>query len=142
MIAARDALGLKTQVIGVVAENAPAYALSFEQKKPVSTNSADTMADGVACRVPVPQAVEVILKGAERIVRVSEDEIKAAMRHYFTDTHNVAEGAAATPLAACLKEKDSNAGQKVALILSGANVDLALYRDVLMGAKTQEETAT
>lgn len=142
VIAARDALGLKTQVIGVVAENAPAYALSFEQKKPVSTNSADTMADGVACRVPVPQAVEVILKGAERIVRVSEEEIKAAMRHYFTDTHNVAEGAAAAPLAACLKEKDSNAGQKVALILSGANVDLALYREVLMGAETQEETAT
>jgi threonine dehydratase len=104
-IAARDALGLQTRIVGVVAENAPAYALSFAKQAPVSTNSADTMADGVACRVPEAGAVAVILRGAERVVTVSEDEIKAAMRHYFTDTHNVAEGAGAVPLAALLKEK-------------------------------------
>ena len=99
MIAARDALGLRTKVVGVVAEAAPAYALSFAAGKPVSTNSADTIADGVAVRVPDPAAVAFINRGAERIVAVSEVEIAAAMRHYFTDTHNLAEGAGA--VAAC-----------------------------------------
>lgn len=139
VIAARDALGLKTEVIGVVSENAPAYALSFEQKKPVSTNSADTFADGVACRVPVPEAVELICKGAERIVTVSDAEVRAAMRAYFTDTHNVAEGAGAVPLAGCLKEAERNRGKKVGVVLSGGNVDRSVYQEVLMEADTPEE---
>ncbi|HEX3501154.1 MAG TPA: threonine dehydratase, partial [Stellaceae bacterium] len=95
MIAARDALGLKTRIVGVVASGAPSYALSFAAGKPVSTNSADTMADGLACRVPVPQASEIIRKGAERSLTVEDGEFRAAMRHLFTDTHNVAEGAGA-----------------------------------------------
>lgn len=131
VIAARDALGLKTKVIGVVAEEAAAYDLSFEAKRPVSTNSADTFADGVAVRVPDATALEVILAGADRVVTVSEEEIKAAMRAYFTDTHNVAEGAGAIPLAALLKEKDQMAGRKVGLILSGGNIDKALYQKIL-----------
>lgn len=130
-IAARDALGLKTRIVGVVAENAAAYALSFERKTPVSTNSADTIADGVACRVPDPDAVATILRGAERVVTVSEAEIKAAMRHYFTDTHNVAEGAAAAPLAALLKERPRMAGRRVGIVLSGGNVDRRLYAEIL-----------
>ncbi len=130
-IAARDALGLKTRIVGVVAENAAAYALSFERKAPVSTNSADTIADGVACRVPDPDAVATILRGAERVVTVSEAEIKAAMRHYFTDTHNVAEGAAAAPLAALLKERSRMAGRRVGIVLSGGNVDRRLYAEIL-----------
>lgn len=134
LMAARDALGLTTKVVGVVAENAPSYALSFEQKKAVSTNSADTMADGVACRVPQQTALDAILAGTERVVRVSEDEIKAAMRHYFTDTHNVAEGAGAAPLAALLQEKGKMAGKKVGVILSGGNVDKSVYQDVLREA--------
>ena len=77
----------------MVAENAAAYALSFAKRAPVSTNSADTIADGMACRVPDAGALEIIRAGAERIVTVSEAAIRAAMRHYFTDTHNVAEGA-------------------------------------------------
>lgn len=105
MVSARDALGLKTKIIGVVAENAASYALSFEQKTPVSTNSADTMADGLACRVPDENALAIILSSVEDVVTVSEDEIKAAMRAYFFDTHNLAEGAAAAPLAALLKQK-------------------------------------
>lgn len=133
-IAARDALGLTTRIVGVVAENAPAYALSFERKAPVSTNSADTIADGVACRVPDPQAVATILRGADRIVTVSEAEIRAAMRHYFTDTHNIAEGAGATPLAALLKERTRMAGRRVGLVLSGGNVDLPLYAAILAEA--------
>ena len=95
LIAARDGLGLTTRIVGVVAENAPCYALSFESGKPVATNSSDTLADGMACRTPDPAAVEVILRGAERIVKVSEDEILAAIGHYFTDPHNAAEGAGA-----------------------------------------------
>ena len=129
-IAARDALGLKTKVVGVVAENAPAYALSFAQKAAVSTNSADTIADGMACRVPDTAALAIIVEGADRVVTVSEDEIKAAMRHYFTDTHNVAEGAGAAPLAALLQERAHMAG-RVALILSGGNIDRDLYARVL-----------
>ena len=131
VIAARDGLGLSTRIVGVVAENAPAYALSFAAGKPVSTNSADTMADGLACRVPVADSVAAILKGVERVVAVSEAEIKAAMAAYFADTHNVAEGAGAAPLAALLKERDRMAGKPVALVLSGGNVDSAVYRDVL-----------
>jgi threonine dehydratase len=131
VIAARDALGLKTEVVGVVAENAPAYALSFEAKKPVSTNSADTLADGMACRVPVEAALETIWKGAARIVRVSEAQLRAAMRAYFSDTHNVAEGAGAGPLAAALVERTLNRGKRVGLILSGGNVDRDVFAGIL-----------
>jgi threonine dehydratase len=132
-IAARDALGLKTRVVGVVAENAPAYALSFAQKAALSTNSADTIADGMACRVPDAGALDEILKGADRVVAVSEEAIKAAMRHYFTDTHNLVEGAGAAPLAALLGERQRMAGKRVALILSGGNIDRPLYASVLNG---------
>ncbi len=133
-IAARDALGLKTRIIGVVAENAPAYALSFAKGEPVSTNSADTLADGLACRVPDADALALIRKGAERIVTVSEEEIMAAMRAYFTDTHNVAEGAGAAALAALLQEKDRMAGKRVGLMLTGGNIDKGLYLKILGGA--------
>lgn len=129
-IQARDLLGLKTEIVGVVADNAAAYALSFEARRPISTNSADTIADGVACRVPAEDALEVIWRGASRVVRVGEDEIKAAMRAYFADTHNVAEGAGAAPLAAALKDKERRPG-KVGLILSGGNVDTEVYAQVL-----------
>jgi len=131
VIAARDAVGSKAEVIGVVAENAPAYALSFEAGKPVSTNTGDTIADGMSCRVPVPGAVDAIRRGAAGVVRVSEAEIPAAMRHYFTDTHNVAEGAGAAPLAALLKDRERWRGQKVGLILSGGNVDRPVFQAVL-----------
>ena len=123
LITARDALGLKTNIVGVVSENAAAYALSFDAGEPVSTNSADTLADGMACRVPVAAALDIIRAGAERIVQVSDDEILDAMAHYLTDTHNLAEGAGAAPLAAVLQEKDRMAGKKVGLILSGGNAD-------------------
>jgi threonine dehydratase len=138
VIAARDALGLRTRVVGVVAENAPSYALSFERRALIPTNSADTMADGVACRVPVIDALNVIWAGAERVVTVTESEIKAAMRHYFTDTHNVAEGAGAAPLAALLREREAMAGKRVGLILSGGNIDRTVYQAVLMEADSQE----
>jgi threonine dehydratase len=127
MIAARAALGLKTEIVGVVAENAPAYALSFAAGKSVSTNSADTLADGLACRVPDASALAIILKGAARIVTVSEAEIRRAMRILFTDTHNVAEGAGAAALAAALNERDRLAGKRIAVVQSGGNIDRALF---------------
>lgn len=130
-IAARDALGLKTEVVGVVAEGAPAYKLSFEAAAPVSTNRAASIADGMACRVPVPEAVEIIARGAARVVSVGDDAIEDAMRAYFTDTHNVAEGAGAAALAAALSERDALRGKRVGAILSGGNVDRSVFQAVL-----------
>ncbi len=131
IISARDALGLKTEVIGVVAEGAPCYALSFEAGAPVSTNAADTMADGMACRTPVPAAVVTINAGAARVVRVSDSEIMTAMRAYFTDCHNVVEGAGAAPLAALIQEAARMRGKRVGLVLSGGNIDRSLYLSAL-----------
>ena len=131
LITARDLLGIETKLVGVVAENAPAYALSFEAGKPVSTNTADTIADGVACRAPDAQAVQIICDGADRVVRIPEEGFMDAMAAYFVDTHNTCESAAAGPLAALLQEKGRMAGKKVGLILSGGNPDRELFRDVL-----------
>lgn len=131
MIAARDGLGLKTHIVGVVASGAPAYALSFEAGRPVATNSAETLADGLACRNPDAESVAAIVAGADRIVTVSDGEIRAAMRHLFTDTHNLAEGAGAAALAGLLQERDKVAGKRVAIVLSGGNIDRELYRDIL-----------
>ena len=90
---------MAAEIVGVVAEGAPAYALSFAAGAPVSTPSVATMAEGLAVRVPNPEAIEIIRRGAARIVTVSEAEIRRAMRIMFTDTHNVAEGAGAAPAA-------------------------------------------
>jgi threonine dehydratase len=137
VIAAREALGAKADIVGVVAERAPTYALSYAAGKPVSTNSADTMAGGLAVRVPDEEALDIILRGAARIVTVSEAEIRHAMRILFSDTHNVAEGAGAAPLAAALQERDRLAGKRVAVIQSGGNIDCALFAEVL--AEEDEE---
>ena len=133
LIAVRDLLGLKTEIIGVVAETAPAFALSFEAGHPVTTNTAKTFADGLACRAPQPEPFDIVRCGATKIVRVSEDEIADAVRHYFTDTHNLAEGAGAAPLAALLKQRSASAGKRVALILCGGNIDMAVLSRILRG---------
>ena len=127
-IAARDALGLTTEIVGVQAEGAPAYARSFVERRPVTTNQADTRADGMATRIPDAEALEVIWKGASRIVLVSDDEIAEAVRAYWTDTHNLAEGAGAAPLAAAVREKALVAGKKIGLVLSGGNIDFDLFQ--------------
>ena len=132
-IAAREALGLRTEIVGVVAQKAPCYALSFEAGRAVSTNSADTMADGMACRTPNEAALAIVLEHAARIVTLEDEEIEAAMRHYFTDTHNVIEGAGAAPLAALLKERERMAGKAVGLVASGGNIDIEVYRRGLAG---------
>jgi threonine dehydratase len=131
VLAARDALGLRTRVIGVVAEALPAYQRSFAAGRPVATPPAETIADGLACRVPNPDAVAAICAGAERVVAVGEGAIREAMRGYFTDTHNVVEGAGAAPLAALLAEREQMRGRRVAVVATGGNVDAAVFREVL-----------
>jgi threonine dehydratase len=130
VIAWRDALGLATRVVGVVSENAACYALSFAAGRPIETPSAITVADGVAVRVPVPEALEAIIAGADRIVQVSDDEVKAAIRDLYRCTHNIAEGAGAAPLAALLKDP-ARKGKRFAVILSGGNIDRELYLEAL-----------
>ena len=127
-IAARDALGLKTEIVGVQSREASAYALSLAAGKPISTEAADTLADGMATRVPDAQALAIIQKGASHIVLVSDDEIAAAVRAYWTDTHNLAEGAGAAPLAAALQERAKLPGRRVGLVLSGGNIDFSLFQ--------------
>ena len=133
LITVRDLLGLDTEIVGVVAENAPAVALSYEARRIVPTNSAATFADGMACRVPHPEALAIMLEGAARMVRVREDEIADAMRAYYEDTHNLTEGAGAAALAALMQEKDAMAGKRVGLVLSGGNIDREVYAEVLAG---------
>ena len=132
LIAWRDALGLKTKIIGVVSANADCYALSFDAGKPVETANANTFADGMAVRVPVPAALKIIRAGAERILRVSDEEVKAAVRYFYTDTHNLIEGAGAAPLAALLKDGEKK-GQRLAVIASGGNIDREAYLNALAG---------
>jgi threonine dehydratase len=130
-IAARDALALSTEIIGVVAASAPAYALSLAAGQPISAETAPSIADGMACRVPDPSALAAIRAGVARIVTVEEPEIQSAMRHLFTDTHNVAEGAGAAAFAALLQECGRMRGLRVAVILSGGNVDASAFARVL-----------
>jgi len=132
LIQARNLLGLKTQIVGVVSSAADAYAQSFERGRIVTTATADTFADGMACRVPHPDAFALIREHAARIVRVSDEEIAQAMRIYHETTHNTAEGAGAAALAALLQERDSQQGKRVAVVLSGANIDRQRYAQLLL----------
>ncbi len=132
-ITARDALGLDTKVVGVVSTEAAAAKLSVEAGHLVETGSARTFADGMAVRVPVQAAYDIYATGAERILAVSDAEIAAAIRMYFECTHNLAEGAGAAALAALLQERAAMAGRKVAVVLSGGNIDTGWYARVLAG---------
>lgn len=129
MLAARDALGLRTRIVGVVSKHAPAYALSFASGHAVEHAVSTRLADGMACRTPEPTALALILAGVERIVAVSDDEVAAAMRLYFSATHNLSEGAGAAPLAAALQEREQLRGKRVALVLSGGNIDRAMFAE-------------
>jgi len=140
-ITVRDLLGLRCEIVGVQSSLAPSYALSFAARTVVNTNSSNTLADGVATRNPDADALDIILKGASRIVQVSDEEIAAAIRALWTDTHNLAEGAGAAPLAAALQEKDRLRGKRVGLVLSGGNIDFDLFRRWVMADATASERA-
>ncbi len=133
-IMARDLLGLPTEIIGVQSTEADAYARSLAAGHVVEVASANTRADGMATRIPDPAAFGIIRRGAARIVTVTDDEVAAAIRAYWQDTHNLAEGAGAAPLAALLQEKPRMQGRRVAVILCGGNIDLALFRAWVPGA--------
>ncbi len=136
-IGVRDLLGLSTEVVGVVAEGAPAYARSLEAGRVVTTDRARTFADGIACRAPSAEAFEVIRRGAARIVAVSDQEIAEAIRILFQDTHNVAEGAGAAALAGLIRDRRQHPAtrdqRRVAVILCGGNVDSTVFAQVLNG---------
>jgi threonine dehydratase len=132
-ILARDLLGLKTEVVGVQSTGADSYARSFAARAVVAGNRAETKADGIAVRQPDPEALRIILGGCARIATVSDDAIAAAIRAYWTDTHNLIEGAGAAPLAALIAERDRMQGKRVALVASGGNIDMALFRTWVAG---------
>ncbi len=134
MAAARNALTLKTKIIGVVASQSPSYALSFKQRQVVEAPSKSAIADGLACRRPDQHAMEVIWENVTRIVEVTDEEITASMRAIYEDTHNLAEGAGAAALAGALKEKELHIGKRIGLVLTGGNVDRDAYARVLAGA--------
>ena len=130
-IAARNALDRSTRIVGVVAHRADAYARSFNARQMISTESADTFADGLAVRTPDAEALAVMFHGVDRILTVSEEEMREAVRLLFTATHNVAEGAGAASLAGLLQERDRMAGKKVAVVLSGGNIDREVFAGIL-----------
>jgi threonine dehydratase len=133
-IAARDALGLKTKIVGVVSSHAPAYALSFAADEVREHESATQIADGVACRKPDATALEIIRQGMDRVLMVDDAAVKDAMRAYFVDTHNVAEGAGAIGMAALLQDR-ATGGKRVGTVLCGGNVDSDVFGEVLRGER-------
>ena len=131
LIRVRDLLGLDCEIVGVVTSAADAYAQSFEQGRIVCTTTADTFADGMACRMPAAEALEIIAEGAARIVRVDDGEIRRAIVALHEDTHNTAEGAGAAALAAAIQERALNTGERIAVVLSGANIDRRVLAEIL-----------
>lgn len=131
--AARNALGLTTEIVGVVASASPSYSLSFSHHKIVEAPSSTAIADGLACRTPNSAAMEIIWQHAARIVEVSDAEIESSMRALFQDTHNVAEGAGAAALAGAMRDQEANHGKRIGMILTGGNVDADVFARVLSG---------
>jgi threonine dehydratase len=134
IVAAREALGLKTSIVGVVASAAPSHALSFAAGKVISHAAETRIADGLACRTPVEESLAIMLQYVDRFVEVTDDEIRSAMRAIYEDTHNIAEGAGAAAVAAILQEPDRVAGKRVGAVLTGGNVDRELFLEALGAA--------
>lgn len=134
LIAARNALKLKTEIVGVVSDGAPTYALSLAAGHAVPHAVSTQLADGMACRVPDPEALAILQTDLARVVSVSDAALARAMRQLFECTHQVAEGAGAAALAAALQERERLGGQQVAVVLSGGNVDRSVYAQILQQA--------
>jgi threonine dehydratase len=132
-IAVRDLLGSGAQVVGVVADGAPAHALSFEAGCVVTTPQADTFVDGVATRVPDPAAVEMMVRGAARFVRVSDTATEQAMRILWQTTHQMPEPAGAIALAGLLADAERPRAAVAATVMSGGNCDGDIVRRVAAG---------
>lgn len=136
--AVRNGMKLKTKIVAVVADGAPAYALSLKHGRTVSAAVTTQIADGMACRVPDDDALEIMRANVERVVTVSDLEIRRAMKIYFTDTHNLVEGAGAAALAAALKEKSALKGKRVGVVATGSNVDPDVFAEVLREPSSAE----
>jgi threonine dehydratase len=130
-LAAKRALGHGVRIVGVVSRHATTYADSIAARRVVEAPVTTRLADGMACRVADQAALDVLMDALDHVVQVSDAEVAAAMRHLFTDTHNVAEGAGAAALAAALQEQGSLRGQCVGLALTGGNVDAPVFSEVL-----------
>jgi threonine dehydratase len=133
MLAARTALKLKTEVVGVVSAHASAYAQSFSARRLIESPANTELADGMACRIPEPAALELIWQGVDRMVQVTDEEVAAAMRTLFECTHNICEGAGAAAVAAVAQERSRVAGRRIAVVLSGGNIDRQVFARVLTG---------
>ena len=127
LIKTRDLLGLKTRIVGVVSEGAPAFAQSFQAGRVIPTDSADTIADGVATRAPMDEAFDIIKHGAAGVITVSDKQIAQAMYLLFKTTHNLSEGAGAVALAGLMSEREQRVGQRVGVVLSGGNIDFTSF---------------
>jgi threonine dehydratase len=136
--AARAYTGAASRIVGVVSAHATAYKDSFEAGRVVEAPVSTLLADGMACRVPDAQALDIIRREVDQIIAVTDDEVAEAMRIYFSDTHNVAEGAGAAPLAAALQQRNTFAGRSLGLALTGGNVDRAVFARVLAGGDTPD----
>ncbi len=132
--AVRNALGLRTRLVGVVSEKAPAYMLSWEAGRSIEAETTSRIADGISCRKVDDEPLSIVRAHVDHLVTVSDDEVEAAMRAIFSDTHNVVEGAGAAGLAGAIKEKDLLKGKRVAVIATGANIDRPLFAKVIGAA--------
>jgi threonine dehydratase len=132
-IAARQALGHKARIVGVVSAHATTYADSLAAGRVVEAPVSTELADGMACRVAEAEALAILSTGLDDVVRVSDDEVAEAMRALFADTHNVAEGAGAAGFAAAWQARGRHRGQVVGTTLSGGNVDSGRFARVLAG---------
>jgi threonine dehydratase len=129
--AARACTGAATRIVGVVSAHATAYRDSFAAGRVVEAPVSTVLADGMACRVPDADALAIIRSEVDEVLAVSDDEVAEAMRILFSDTHNVAEGAGAAPLAAALQQSERFAGRSLGLALTGGNVDREVFARVL-----------
>ena len=132
--AARAHAGVKTRLVGVVSAHATAYLDSWRAGHAVEAPVSTVLADGMACRTPVPESLEVLRREADDVVAVTDEEVAAAMRLLYRATHNLAEGAGAAALAAAMQQRERWAGRRVGVMLTGGNVDAPLFAQVLRGA--------
>jgi threonine dehydratase len=132
-VAARAHSGARTRIIGVVSAHATAYLDSFRAGRIIESPVTTRLADGMACRVPDAEALDIIRREVDDIVAVTDDEVAQAMRALFADTHNVAEGAGAASLAAALQQRERWAGREIGVVLTGGNVDSDVFARVLSG---------
>lgn len=131
--AARNVWSPRTKIVGVCSDQAPCFSRSFAARRVVEAPVSTFIGDGMACRKPDPEALAIILANVDHIVEVTDAELAAAMRRIFAMTHNVAEGAGAAAFAGAWRERESLAGKRVGLALTGGNVDSTVFADVLAG---------